>query len=487
LVTTRIGHVSVFVIMTALLLWPAFWNGAPLFYYDSVDYLVQPFTGEMPVFRTAPYGWFQWLARLGGNPWPTIVAQAAMVTGIAWLSVDALVPGLNRLWLLAGVAVLSWLTGLSWYVSQVMADSLTGAVFLGAIALACGRRLPLVPRILLMVLTALGMAFHVSHIAVICGLVLCVLAARLASLRVPSLRFIRARDLVLTLALSVTTAVFANYATTGRVFLLQNAANLRLALLIETGLVKDYLDEVCPQNQRISHLCPYRKTLPTTANAYLWNTFGPFHDLGGWKSELHKQEAATIVGEILRRYPGETAARLGTAAFRQFGMVETGDGLRPMFWHLEKPIARFYPGFLEEFRRARQQHHIEFSHYAVRDDLVYWLSLAGMVGIALFGWQMGSRAVPGATALVFLILVGNAVVCGALSNPNHRYQGRIAWLPLFAMMLGAAELARLRRREGLLAQAQTSLGRADLGLLPSPALARTSSNTRRQERVRETP
>lgn len=480
LLTTRIGNVSAFIIMTAMLLWPAFWNGAPLFYYDSVDYLVQPFTEDMPVFRTAPYGWFQWFARLGGNPWPTIVAQAAMVTGIVWLSAEALMPGLNRLWLLAGFAVVNLLTGLSWYVSQVMADSLTGAVFLGAVALTCGRRLPIVQRIILIALTAIGMAFHVSHIAVVCGLVICVLAARLAALYLPALRFVRSRDLVATLVLSMMTAMSANYATTGRVFLLQNAANLRLGLLIEIGMVKHYLDDACPQNQRISRLCPYRKTLPTTANAYLWNTYGPFHDMGGWSSEAHKLEAEFVVGEVLRRYPEETALRLGAAAFRQFAMIETGDGLRPMFWHLEKPIARYYPRFLEEFRRARQQRHIEFSQYALRDNLVYWLSLVGLIGLGWLGWQMGSRMVPGAAAMVVLVLVGNAIVCGALSNPNHRYQGRIAWLPLFVLMLSAAELVRLRRRDGAVSDQQRGFD-----LVPSPVFARPQTASLRRDRERD--
>jgi len=478
--TTRIGNVSAFIIMTAMLVWPAFWNGAPLFYYDSVDYLVQPFTGEMPVFRTAPYGWFQWLARLGGSPWPTIVAQAAMVAGILWLSAAALLPNVNRVWLVAGVAILSMMTGLSWYVSQVMADSVTGAVFLGAIALASGRPLPVFQRVILIVLTASGMAFHVSHIAVVCGLVICVVSARIVSRYVPQLRFIRARELVITLVLSIMTAMSANYAATGRVFLLQNAANLRMALLIEMGLVKHYLDDACPQNQRVSLLCPHRRTLPTTANAYLWNTFGPFHDLGGWKSEVHKQEAEFIVGEILRRYPAETASRLGSAAFNQFGMVETGDGLRPMFWHLEKPIARYYPRFLEDFRRARQQHHIEFGSYALRDNVLYWLSLAGMVGLGWLAWQMGSRTIPGAIALVFLVLIGNAIVCGALSNPNHRYQGRLAWLPLFAMMLGAAELIRLRRRSGLVLNGTTVPG-----LVPSHIYVRPQPASLRSEPPRD--
>jgi hypothetical protein len=32
-------------------------------------------------------------------------------------------------------------------------------------------------------------------------------------------------------------------------------------------------------------------------------------------------------------------------------------------------------------------------------------------------------------------LLGNAFVCGALSNPNDRYQSRIAWIAVLAILL----------------------------------------------------
>lgn len=434
-------------VLAGLLLWPALWNGAPLFYYDSVDYLEMPFTGRLPVFRTAPYGWFQWFARLSGSLWAPLVLQALMVATMVWLSARSFVPTLSPWLFLFGAALVSAFTGWAWYVSQIMADAVTGAVLLGTVALLCGQKLPAAQRLLLVGLTAIGISFHLSHLAVVCGLFLCA-ALVLALLRLARVSVaLRLGDLAATIALSTVIAVTANFTATGRVFLFRDPANLRLALFVETGLVQRYLDDVCPANEKASQLCPYRTRLPTTANAYLWNTFGPFHELGGWRSEPHKQEAKAIIREILNRYPGETFSRLGKAALVQFGMVETGDGIRPMHWHLEKPIRRLYLDFVDDFLGAHQQRVIDFQSYAARDTILYWTALLALGFFAVGRWLAGSRWPAMAALFVFLALAGNAIVCGAFSNPNHRYQGRVAWLPLLLVLLSGAEMTGLRLRK----------------------------------------
>ena len=441
-VTTAFALVAV----TALLLWPALWNGAPLFYYDSVDYLEMPFTGTLPVFRTAPYGWFQWSARLTASLWPPLILQALMTTTMMWLSVRSFVGTLSPFLFLAGCALLCLITGWPWYVSQIMADSVTGAVLFAAVAMLCGSRLPALSRWTLIGLTAIGISFHLSHLAVVCGLLVSGALALLVMRFTRKALDIRLGDLAITIVLAMTIAVTANFAATGRVFLFRDPANLRLALFIETGLVQRYLDDVCPGNDKASLLCPYRARMPTTANAYLWNTFGPFHEMGGWQSEAHKQEAKVIIREILHRYPADTLFRHGRAAIVQFGLVETGDGIRPMHWHLEKPIGRLYPHSLAAFLAAHQQRGIDFQPYAKRDTLLYWVTMLAMVVLAFARWRAGSRWPTAAALFVFLALAGNAVVCGALSNPNHRYQGRIAFLPLLLVMLSGADLMTGWRR-----------------------------------------
>jgi hypothetical protein len=38
--------------------------------------------------------------------------------------------------------------------------------------------------------------------------------------------------------------------------------------------------------------------------------------------------------------------------------------------------------------------------------------------------------------LILAALIGNAVICGALSNPHARYQSRLIWMAPFALALG---------------------------------------------------
>lgn len=438
-------------LVSAMLLWPAIWNGAPLFYFDSVDYLEMPFTGKLPVFRTAPYGWFQWAARLSGTLWLPVVLQAGMVSSMTWLSARSFVEDLPASWFVAGMALLAAITGWPWYVSQIMADSLTGAALFAVVALVCGSFRSRAALIVLMLLTSIALSFHLSHLAVVCGLLICAALGWMLRRIWPALPPIRVMPLVITTLLAMVISVAANYAATGRVFLFRDPANLRLALFVETGLVKHYLDDVCPANNKASLLCDYRNRLPTNANAYLWNTFGPFHELGGWRSEAHKQEAKAIVRAIVERYPGETVKRLGMAALVQFGMVETGDGIRPMHWHLEKPIRLLYYDFLDDFLGAQQQAHpIDFKPYATRDPILYWSTLAAMVFFGIGRWLSGSRWPAVAGLFVFLVLAGNAIVCGAFSNPNHRYQGRLAWLPLMMVLLVSGDLLARSRRESRL-------------------------------------
>jgi hypothetical protein len=41
-------------------------------------------------------------------------------------------------------------------------------------------------------------------------------------------------------------------------------------------------------------------------------------------------------------------------------------------------------------------------------------------------------------ALIFVALIGNAIICGTFSNPHDRYQSRVIWLPVLALLLAVA-------------------------------------------------
>ena len=49
--------------------------------------------------------------------------------------------------------------------------------------------------------------------------------------------------------------------------------------------------------------------------------------------------------------------------------------------------------------------------------------------------RWNEAALPG---LILLALIGNAIICGTFSNPHDRYQSRLMWLPVLALLLARA-------------------------------------------------
>lgn len=423
----------------ALLLLPALWNGYVLFYYDSVDYVRMSFTWELPVFRTMPYTLIAFIGRLADSLWAIVIVQSLLVAWILHLALRVLSPFPPTRALLPVTAVLCLMTGLPWYADQVMADVFAGVSVLGIAILAfADDRLDRWRRIALVLLTGVGTALHTSHLAIVGGLVISLGLARLIlrrrwsgfrpALRMPSLALLGAVAMV----------VGVHWGTVGRPFVTQPNSILMLARLVQDGLAKRYLDDVCPTAEPQLRLCAYRDRLPPTANDFLWGET-PFDDLGGWKTM--EGEASHIVAATLRRYPLQHVRAAVILTLEQLGMVATGDGLVNMQWHIRQTIQRRYPDEYTEFMEARQQRggiHFKWIN-AVQVPAAI---LATIVTLALLvhWWRRRLWRTAGLALVVVLALLGNAFVCGALSNPNHRYQSRLAWLAVLVVVIGSRTL-----------------------------------------------
>lgn len=417
-----------------LLLLPAVWNGFPLVYYDSVDYIPLPFGAEMPVFRTAAYGLFTGVGRLGGTLWAVVVVQSLLVATALWLAAAAFgAPGRTgrTFALLLAAATLG---GLPWYVSQIMADGFAGVTILGLLALLlAGDRLAPPGRLLLAAITALATALHTSHIGLGIGLLALGLLAASARRVWPMLPAVRPGPAAATVALALTLAICANVAATGRAFLTQPATVQTLGLFVEAGLAKRYLDRHCPGRAPAPfRLCAHRDSLPRTANAFLW-AGGLFEALGGFAGM--EGEARAIVGGVVREMPLALAWEATRLTARQFVMIGLGDGIIPLQFMLRQPIAAHYPDDVAAYDAARQQRGIDFTPVHPFELPLYAGALLALLALGTAAWRAGDRRGALLAAGVLLGLLGNAFICGALSNPNHRYQGRITWLPLAAVCL----------------------------------------------------
>ena len=423
----------------ALLLLPALWNGSPFFYWDSVDYVYLPFTWELPVYRTVSYAVFAGIGRLAGTLWAVVATQALLV---AWVLRETLVvfwPGRADRALAPLALSLVLLTGLPWAVGTLMPDAFTGLVVLCIAALAFDRGALGRRRFALAAIAAVAVAVHTSHLALAIGLVV---ALSIVALAGRHLRLDLRPRLALP-ALSIITAVAlvvgAHWLTIGRPVLTQPTGMLFLARLVQDGIAKRFLDDHCVDGKPYL-LCPYKDRLPPTANAFLWQANAIPQQLQGW--ERLTPEAEEIVSRSLREYPLLHVAAAVRLTLEQFAMLRTGDGLMPAVgWFIDDPLRRYYPAGYDAFVDAHQRKGIPFGAInRVHLPAATLVLLATLAGLA-WAWRRGERPTLALALTVLLALAGNAFICGALSNPNDRYQSRLVWLAAVAAATAAATAA----------------------------------------------
>lgn len=418
---------------TLLLLAPAIWNGFPLMFFDTGAFIEQAVKGGFVPERSVFYAWFLAAFQPRFSLWPAVVAQSLIAALVMMEFARVLAPGLTPGRFIAIVVALSVGTGLPWYAGQVLPDILAPLMVLSLYlvgfhldALDRPRRLGLIA------VAVLAATSHASHLALAGGLAVCVLLARLAG------RFVRAEirprweTPALAFALSLALIVASNFARTGEAFLSRSGPAFVLGRLMQDGIVKRLLDDTCPASGY--RLCAHKDNLPRTANDWLWSGDTPFWEMGAFEGTA--EESRRIIADSLRRYPLlhlETAA-LNTA--KQFLLFTTGDGIVPQHDILAPIFLQYLPGQLAAYLAARQQNRlIDFAwinppHVAVGALSILALAVL-MAGSARPPW--GDRFL--LPAFLLSALIGNAFICGALSNPHDRYQSRLIWAAGFAALL----------------------------------------------------
>ncbi len=449
-------HTLTFVLVVLLLMAPAIWNGFPLIYYDSEDYVEMAFTFQPIVWRIMTYGVMCTVARLFGTLWAMPLLHAILTT---WVLHEAVMGFIGRwrhvVFLGVGLALVLF-TGLPWVASQVLADVFAGTAVLGIAALAFAEGLQRWRRIALAVITALAICVHMSHVAVAAGLLI-VLAAMwglsrfLRRMPRPRLTLSSAAVVAGILLVPVT-----HYFTMGRFVFTESGQVLQLALFVQNGIAKKYLDEVCPTGVELE-MCDHKDELPRTADEFLWGD-SPFDEMGGWKA-MH-DEAGLIVSGAIKRFPLDVLEAATDNFIEQIDSIDSGEDLVPMTWHFVKTVLRRYPDEFKGFRFARQQRRPALNFEALNGFQIPINQAAEIVTLVLLAvaWRRRDRTTTGLAMLVTLAILGNAFVCGALSNPHDRYQNRVVWLALFTSVVGAVRLdQRFAGRRRLTIQAENEV------------------------------
>jgi hypothetical protein len=240
---------------------------------------------------------------------------------------------------------------------------------------------------------------------------------------------------VLCIALAVVLVVAANYSFTRKIFIASSGPGFVFARLVQDGIVMRLLDDTCPQSGY--QLCAYKDDLPRTGDQWLWNKDTPFKALKGFEGTNAESEA--IIWATLERYPLMHLRAVVADAARQFVTFRTGDQIEPQQWALYHGLDTFIPGQMPAYLAARQQKaQIDFRPINLVHVPVVWLSLAAFAAALWLAVARRDRAAAVFLGFVLLALLGNALICGALSVAHDRYQSRLIWIVPFSVALLAS-------------------------------------------------
>jgi len=418
-----------------VMLAPAVWNGFPFMFYDTGAFIEMAIQGGFKPERSAFYSIFLSAFWPRFSLWPAMVAQVLMTVLVMAAFARALLPSLSPKRFLALMMLLAAGTGLPWCAAEVLPDILAPLTVLCLYLLGFhSAALGWPHKAALIVVAVLGLTSHASHLGLAAGLVAVVAFMQVATRR---LTLASASPRVglpaLVFALSLLSLVASNFARTGDMFVSRSGPAFLLGRLVQDGIAKRVLDDTCPASGY--RLCAYKDNLPKDANDFLWGWESPFQSLGDFAGMA--DESGSIIAESLKRYPMLHLKTAIANTMEQLTTFETGDGIEPLNEVPVPAIARHLPGQLEGYRAARQQNNkIEFRWINAVQVPIGALSLAALAAILVRSARRRDWSdrifLP---AFLLIALFGNAFICGALSNPQDRYQSRLMWAASFVVLL----------------------------------------------------
>lgn len=434
------------VIASIMLSWVALFNGAPLVFSDTIAYATSALLGAIPGFFSAWYGIFILPLHQGVTLWPAVFVQGAMIGHLLYLVVRCVAHGtIGRLQILLIVVYLCFFSGLPWITGEILPDVFTPVVLLGIFLLAfCSNHLGRAEVVYVAVLTAVGIAVHLSHVPIALGLML--LAIALQRVFAPAEFTVRRWAVLASVfAIGVGSLLGITWYNSRTLALAPHGNVFLMAKWISDGPALSYLVRSCPTMEY--SLCAYVDEMEGLSHEDLkWDENSPFHKVGSF--DQLEAEAHQIVLGTLRAYPLEILQRAARDAGRQLLRFKAAEGLTDynakfVAYHLGSVFA---PGVGTSIAQSRQA---EDQLFPAEFHPLHLVGLALGAGLCVWAMIIARRRnlPPELVALQVFVAAGilcNAIVTGALSGPYDRYLARVIWLILFVGLVSLAYALRNR-------------------------------------------
>jgi hypothetical protein len=466
----------------ATLLWPALLNGGPFWFPDSSNYIRAADAAFVTIFdapsewsdrllnkavaaprlederpgsiegeveaiesnwkpnrpvltgRSIYYGAVLYVPMRIFGPWGAIIVQSLIVVTLLSksLSIIANRTNLRNHKLLAATLVLVIaFSPLPFYTSMLMPDVYSGVLIIVLITLIIfWSELGWLDRTTMFFAASVISLFHTTHILLVVAIAfMCFLLCLTTKYRIRPL---------LIAAPIVTIALFGefafSYAVTARLGEPPISPPFLSARITAAGPGTRYLQTHCGDPTQNFALCGQRAKLPQISDNFLWSTDkenGVFQLADSTTQRLIAQEDKTFFLAVVAAYPAEVLATSALATFRQIGSFGLGDFNYSI---VKREIAegKYPPNIRRSIERSLSYHRqMPILPIVI---LTLFVSVCSAVLVLRYSFAPAFRVKSLATdqhrhaMLVFLAILANAAICGAISKPGARYQMRMIWL-----------------------------------------------------------
>lgn len=447
--------VTAVIVAALLLMWYAFFNGYPMVTSDSGAYIY--FAYDFQVLKDRSSFYSIWLAVAGlrtlqfagvrGSLWVPVFFQCLLLA-VLFLRYYRMLGGVAVVQLsnyLLAVAMVLFSTGVSFIAAYIMPDIFAGILLLVILLYLHDDKATAKVSWLYLGLTGVSILVHNSHfliVPVFCVLMLLyVQVAKQYAMRRKLLKVLGVSAVCWLLVCSIN-AIY------GFGFTLSPGSHVFMAgKLVETGTMKKYLDEQCPEQHY--ELCTYKDELPQRGYEYIWADNGPFQKIGGWDGSAKEHKA--IIRDVFTtpRYAGDFAGTAVQHTWQQLQFIHIA-GSEISFNETSSPymsIAKHIKSELPQFRDTKQQlGKINNSYWRNIQSVILVLSML-WVGLLLIKGVLPGH-IKQVYIAVILFIICNAFVAATFANVLERLQSRVFWvLPATNIfVLGCYFSAMLKKR-----------------------------------------
>jgi hypothetical protein len=429
-------------IITIMLLGAAFYNGYPLVYSDTGTYIFSAYDWKVPGDRPITYGLFILFCSLGWSLWLPVLVQCVLLAWLLQMLLKPLVqPFLQErcsVGMLSLVGVLCAISPLPWYAGQLMPDIFTAMQLLIVAIVFTHQNISRSHWFALGSLFVLCSIVHFSNLFI--GFItIAVWSALHWRKTAQSALFFQKRRAAILLVWCIAAFLIlptVNWLVERQFSLGKGGFTFIMGRMVDSGLLKMYLDDHCQTATEPYRLCQYKDSLPDNSRAFHWDLKSPLNKEGGWGAPEAEYRAIVFGTLTSPKYIALHCWKSLIATPSQLMQNAIGSGL-DYGWYKspESPPAQavkmHYPHEFNEYKASRQAENLwgQSINFDFLNSINFWVLLATAIGLLLIlsGLDGGGALYP----VVVLLLIGviaNAFVTANLAVICDRFSPRVTWL-----------------------------------------------------------